>query len=762
QRDWMDFLWDTERNYWLEMRDYLRNELGVKALIIGTQTTFSPAAIQAELDVVDGHSYWQHPACPTGWSTTNWYVHNKPMAGNTYGNSISALAPTRVAGKPFVCTEFNHPAPLTYASEMMPLTAAYAALQDWDGIFAFDFLCETNLYPVQFNEFFFDFGFSPGKLVTFPVAAAMFCRGDVTAASNRSFATVTPEAAIANVGQAGVMLGASDFGVEEQSALQQQIALATGSVVQVQKTLYDTTRKAVTSDTEQLTWDMKEGLVLLRAPCAKAVVGHAKERTFDLGDGVIVTPGETMQGTNWVAVTLLMRDGESFSSWPGRALITAVGYTDNHRMQWKSGMGPLDTTSSVGTNWGCTPMLIEGVPATITLPVPVGQVVVWALDNRGNRCIRIPVSGDESQTTFSIGREYKTAWYEVTSDYPALLAQKLLAYWRFDESVGTVAVDASAHGYHAALNGGTWCSGHVNGGVELDGIAQYAVLPESLGGRISNFTWAGWVNWESGREREPVFDCNDGTDATTTTGSYMVFRLRSAAAPQFALSPSGSINEQRVEGLDVFPTSVWVHVAVTLDGETLTLYRDGKMENSGPVTLSPADLGLVRLCLGKSAYSEDPHFSGKMDEVRFYNRGLSAAEVHELAAGHFDEPDTDGDGIEDAWERLHFGAVSNCLPFADADGDGADNYREFLADTIPTNALSGLRITGEMELPSVFSVRFDSSEARRYRLVAATNLVPPVGWEPVGESTPGVNGPLSLQADDSGVVRYYRVRAQQP
>ncbi len=413
QRDWMQFLWDTERAYWNGMSDYIKGTLGAKALVIGTQTSYSPDLIQADLDVVDSHSYWQHPYFPhVAWDRDDWTVQNKPMTGVSSGSTIPGRAHTRVAGKPFICTEYNHPAPITYATEMMPLLAAYAALQDWDAVFAYDFLGSTNLNQEHFSGFF-DVAREPGKLVTFPVAAAMLRRGDVAAAPNESRATVTTDMAITKVGLTDASIGASDFGVDGLLAFRQSLAMAAGPVAQVHAAIRAANQPVFASDTGQLNWDTANGLLTIRAPRVKAVIGHANQRTFDLGDGVVVTPGATMQGTNWAALTLFVTDGAGFQSANSRVLITAVGYVDNHRMLWKPGMGPTNSPASVGTNWGKAPTLMESVPATITLPSPAGQVRVWALDGRGDRKTAVPVTDAAGRASFTIGREFESPWYEV-------------------------------------------------------------------------------------------------------------------------------------------------------------------------------------------------------------------------------------------------------------------------------------------------------------------------------------------------------------
>lgn len=54
--------------------------------------------------------------------------------------------------------------------------------------------------------------------------------------------------------------------------------------------------------------------------------------------------------------------------------------------------------------------------------------------------------------------------------------------------------------------------------------------------------------------------------------------------------------------------------------------------------------------------------------------------------------DLDGDGMPDVWELLHFGNT-NRTATADYDGDMVANLAEYVADTVPTNPASLLRLT---------------------------------------------------------------------
>ena len=91
------------------------------------------------MDVIDSHAYWQHPhfpRTPVGPGRLDGqkprHDRARPTAARSHASPSSASP-----GKPYICTEYNHAAPNTFAAETFPLICAYAALQDWDGVFAF-------------------------------------------------------------------------------------------------------------------------------------------------------------------------------------------------------------------------------------------------------------------------------------------------------------------------------------------------------------------------------------------------------------------------------------------------------------------------------------------------------------------------------------------------------------------------------------------------------------------------------------------------
>lgn len=400
QRDWIAFLWDTERTYWSGMARYLRNELGVRALLVGTQMGWSPYPVQAELDVIDSHAYWQHPHFPgRDWDMDNWTVNNVPMAGAADGGTLADLGLSRVAGKPFICTEYNHSAPNTYAAETFPLIAAYAAMQDWDAIFAFAY-SHRDEWDARRIPSFFDIDQHPTKMATLPAAVAMFIRGDVRPAAAAKIARPSSDELLDRGRRGGPRLGADLFGMPRSAALTHRVAVA------VPGETASASPPSAKSQPEFL-WNPPghSDSATINAPRSKAVIGKfpAGER-FELGD-VEVRAGDTRQ--EWATVLLTAIDGPDFRS-PGRLLVTAAGYAENTAMGWRR-----QQKSTVGSDWGRAPSLVEGVGADIILPMSASRLRAWSLDERGQRRAAVEIQPEASHAKLAIGPAHQTLWYEV-------------------------------------------------------------------------------------------------------------------------------------------------------------------------------------------------------------------------------------------------------------------------------------------------------------------------------------------------------------
>ncbi|MCS7310474.1 MAG: hypothetical protein NZ741_09660, partial [Armatimonadetes bacterium] len=156
------------------------------------------------------------------------------------------------------------------------------------------------------------------------------------------------------------------------------------------------------------------GVFTVASTRTKAGVGFGAGRRFDLGDGVVVEPGNTRQN-GFSAITLTVKQGvlSSQVTQHTQLLITATGYVQNTDWGWEE-LG--DNRVTVRDNWGRAPSLVEGISARITLPMPASAVQVYALDGRGGRTVRVPVGRTaDGKAVVEIGPQYGTLWYEVVA-----------------------------------------------------------------------------------------------------------------------------------------------------------------------------------------------------------------------------------------------------------------------------------------------------------------------------------------------------------
>lgn len=127
-----------------------------------------------------------------------------------------------------------------------------------------------------------------------------------------------------------------------------------------------------------------------------------------------------------------------------------------------------------------------------------------------------------------------------------------------------------------------------------------------------------------------------------------------------------------------------------------------------------------------------------------------------------EQADSDGDGMFDGWELVHFGAPTNGVAALDDDGDNASNYNEFVADTGPHDPFSLFAITAISNEPAR-AVSFASSAQRTYSLFGATSLASGV-WSalPPSVDCPGTGGLMFLADTNTLTMRFYKVKVALP
>ena len=221
--------------------------------------------------------------------------------------------------------------------------------------------------------------------------------------------------------------------------------------------------------------------------------------------------------------------------------------------------------------------------------------------------------------------------------YSALLAASpgLIGHWPLNEGSGTSTLDASGNGNLAQINGATWTTGRLGNALRFDSSKHDTVdINRSVVDTSASFTVAAWVQladmtyWRTAVSQ----------DSDNVSGFYLQFipkKAKFVPSEQFAFS---LVNSDLTSGATIRALSnfnpvvnTWYHLVGIYDaGATRSsLYVNGILQSTQKVSAAwNADGETV---IGRAKWGKATDFwSGKIDDVRLYNRALSATDVTNL------------------------------------------------------------------------------------------------------------------------------------
>jgi hypothetical protein len=210
----------------------------------------------------------------------------------------------------------------------------------------------------------------------------------------------------------------------------------------------------------------------------------------------------------------------------------------------------------------------------------------------------------------------------------------LAAHYAFD---GNAADSAGTN--HGIVSGNpVYASGPIGQAIKLDGADDYVKLPSGVA-NSHDITVAAWVYWNGGSAWQRILDFGNDTN------KYMFLSPSSGDnTMRFAIT-TGSNTAEQILDTDPLPVGQWVHLAVTLSGNTGVMYVNGAPRVAGQIMLNPDDINSVNNYIGKSQWP-DPLFNGMIDDFRIYNYALDQTQIASLVYGL--QGDYNGDGVVDA------------------------------------------------------------------------------------------------------------------
>ena len=404
--DRMRFLAETEKAYFDGMRNFIKKDLGCKALVTGT-IVFGPLGLytQSDMDFIDAHAYWQHPRFPgRPWDSGNWIVEQKAMTDYPAEATLFQLAAKRLLGKPFTVSEYNHPAPLDSQAECVPIIASFAAAQDWDGVWLYTYSHSSDDWQREHLNSYFDIDTNPAKWGFMRAGTAIFREACIPQLANFACVSLTDSSDI-------VATLAKLHLKHDRNMLAVLAELREVSWQDMLKTQFVPAIAALGGqggflETSKLKWSVENGKGFYSARSQRAWVytGHAErfEKTTD--------ERISIAAPDFVALTITALDpygGPLFSFEQSRKiLVTACGRCENTGMKFS------EDRRTVGRNWGGPPVQIEAVEGTLVLPK--GRWICHALGPDGMPIREVPVSYQDNQGVLQLSTQYKTIWYLLT------------------------------------------------------------------------------------------------------------------------------------------------------------------------------------------------------------------------------------------------------------------------------------------------------------------------------------------------------------
>ncbi len=211
------------------------------------------------------------------------------------------------------------------------------------------------------------------------------------------------------------------------------------------------------------------------------------------------------------------------------------------------------------------------------------------------------------------------------------LANGLVAHWKLDGN----ATDSAGSNDGTPVNGPVWTTGKISGALEFDGVNDYVSLSNNVI-TTTEFTVSAWAN-QFGlgggvMNLNPIFEQKEDLAGNNRCSILLMAERDNNVRVEIR----SSIGSRQVLLYPRMNYNDWHHYTVTVDSNDLVLYINGvevdrtANNQAGNYTTS---IDYVDIGRCHSNRENKGFFNGVIDEVRIYNRALSAGEVYQLYGG---------------------------------------------------------------------------------------------------------------------------------
>jgi hypothetical protein len=225
----------------------------------------------------------------------------------------------------------------------------------------------------------------------------------------------------------------------------------------------------------------------------------------------------------------------------------------------------------------------------------------------------------------------------VSTGAPA--APGLVAAFGFDEVSGLTAINSANSAFNGTIRQAIRVAGKIGKALQFDGINDWVTVTDATASPLdltTGMTLEAWVNPSVSSGWETVLMKERGA-AGEGLLAYALYSRDGAPRAGGTANPSAYIRtnpvltttDRAVRGTAAIPLNAWTHLAATYDGANMRYYVNGVLvgTTAGTGSINVAN-GALRIGGNNSAPAgQGEWFQGLIDEVRVYNRALSAAEI---------------------------------------------------------------------------------------------------------------------------------------
>ncbi|MFO0792852.1 MAG: LamG-like jellyroll fold domain-containing protein, partial [Candidatus Brocadiaceae bacterium] len=280
--------------------------------------------------------------------------------------------------------------------------------------------------------------------------------------------------------------------------------------------------------------------------------------------------------------------------------------------------------------------------------------ITWSNDRGGNGIITGTASWTTTDINLATGRNIITVTAtdgvgNIGTDtitvnvMESIIANALQVYYSLNEGSGSVVTDTSGNGNNGSINGATWTTGKIKGGLKFNGTSNYVSVPRKNYDEISVAAWF-YKNVKDTSYNDGVFSALRWDSTVQVLEGYEIRFISSAPDTiEFVLvtqNMSGTKTYKINRSNLINSVGNWYHVVGVYEKTTgkQRLYVNGQLVDTQTHPTGNTVVPLAFYSDMRVGYSRvnSGYFNGTIDEIYLYKAALTDQEVLELYKGPSD------------------------------------------------------------------------------------------------------------------------------